>query len=52
MNFKELVAMTMNRCNVDDDDDQAIAVIKLGLNDGYIEIAKHDNLIMTSKVPI
>ena len=52
MNFKELVAMTMNRCNVDDDDDQAIAVIKLGLNDGYKEIAKHDKLIITSKVPI
>lgn len=52
MNFKEIVEATMNKCNVDSDDLQAIEIIKLAINDGYKEIAKVEKIVTTAKVPI
>lgn len=52
MTFDEIIKATMNKCNIDDDDDQAIAVVKLGINEGIKEVAKEEKIILTSKIPI
>lgn len=52
MTFNEIIKAIMNKCNVDDDDTQAIEVIKLGINEAYMEVAKYDELVTSSKIPI
>ena len=50
MNFKSIYEAVMNKCNIDTDDEQGIAVIKNGINEAYNEISKEEYL--TSKTPI
>ena len=50
MNFKSIYEAVMNKCNVDLDDEQGVAVIKNGINEAYNEISKVE--AFTSKTPI
>ncbi|MDF2800789.1 MAG: hypothetical protein K0S61_692 [Anaerocolumna sp.] len=50
MKFSEIYTSVMNKCNVDTDDDQAIKVIKDGINVGYKEITKESKLISTVNI--
>lgn len=52
MNFKNIINAVMNKCNVDNDDIQAIDIIKLGINEAYGEIAKKEKLTATTPVII
>lgn len=50
MNFQSIYSSTMNKCNVDTDDDQAIKVIKDGINEGYKEVARESKPVATATI--
>lgn len=52
MNYKEIIATVMNKCNVDDDDTQGIDVIKLGINEAYFEVSQLEGNTLTMPLPI